>query len=271
MASSKPLQMILGPCVIESEQFIMDVAGQIQEIVKEMPIDWVFKSSFDKANRTSGGAFRGPGIDKGLEILAKVKKEYGLSILTDIHLPDQAQQVAQVADILQIPAFLCRQTDLIEAAAQTGKALNIKKGQFLSPVDMAFIAEKAQHAGATQVYLCERGSSFGYNNLVVDMRGIKTMKESGYPVIFDATHSVQEPGGISGHSGGKREYVPILARCAITAGVDGVFAEVHPNPESAPCDGPNMLPMKDLKAFIEQLLAFYELRQNMTKTSFDSF
>jgi 2-dehydro-3-deoxyphosphooctonate aldolase (KDO 8-P synthase) len=257
----QPFFLIAGPCVIESEQLQMDTAGTLKEITASLGIPFIFKSSFDKANRSSGGTFRGPGIDKGLEILAKVKRELGLPVLTDIHSEDQIAQVAAVVDVLQTPAFLCRQTDFIRAVAQSGKPVNIKKGQFLAPGDMKNVIDKAR-AAAREIGLpednfmaCERGVSFGYNNLVSDMRSLAIMRDTGAPVVFDATHSVQLPGGQGTSSGGQREMVPVLARAAVEVGVAGLFMETHPDPAKALSDGPNAVPLKHMKALLETLLA----------------
>jgi len=267
----QPLLLIAGPCVIESRDFILDTARLIKEIVEEFPLNFVFKASFDKANRTSVNSFRGPGIDEGLKILQSVKDELGVPVLTDIHTPEQAGVVAQVVDVIQTPALLCRQTDFIQAAVATGKPVNIKKGQFLSPHEMKHVAEKAIEAGGEgKVMLCERGASFGYNNLVVDMRSLAIMRESNCPVIFDATHSVQQPGGAGASSGGNREFVPYLARAAVAAGVSGIFAEVHPDPDNALSDGPNALPLTELKAFVSQLVAIRQSLATAPATSFDN-
>jgi 2-dehydro-3-deoxyphosphooctonate aldolase (KDO 8-P synthase) len=253
--------LIAGPCVIESEQLQMDTAGTLKEITASLGIPFIFKSSFDKANRSSGSTFRGPGIDKGLEILAKVKRELQVPILTDIHSEDQIAQVTSVVDILQTPAFLCRQTDFIRAVAQSGLPVNIKKGQFLAPGDMKNVIDKAR-AAAREVGLlednfmaCERGASFGYNNLVSDMRSLAIMRDTGAPVVFDATHSVQLPGGQGTSSGGQREMVPVLARAAVAAGVAGLFMETHPDPAKAMSDGPNAVPLKHMRALLETLVA----------------
>jgi len=253
--------LIAGPCVIESEQLQMDTAGTLKEITASLGIPFIFKSSFDKANRSSGSTFRGPGIDKGLEILAKVKRELKLPILTDVHSEDQIAQVASVVDVLQTPAFLCRQTDFIRAVAQSGKPVNIKKGQFLAPGDMKNVIDKAR-AAAREMGLeednfmaCERGVSFGYNNLVSDMRSLAIMRETGAPVVFDATHSVQLPGGQGTSSGGQREMVPVLARAAVAVGVAGLFMETHPDPSKAFSDGPNAVPLKHMRALLETLVA----------------
>ena len=257
---NQPFFLIAGPCVIESEQLQMDTAGTLKEITTELGIPFIFKSSFDKANRSSGNTFRGPGIEKGLEILAKVKRELGLPVLTDIHSEDQIAQVASVVDVLQTPAFLCRQTDFIRAVAQSGKPVNIKKGQFLAPGDMKNVIDKAR-AAAREIGLeednfmaCERGASFGYNNLVSDMRSLAIMRDTGAPVVFDATHSVQLPGGQGTSSGGQREMVPVLARAAVAVGIAGLFMETHPNPAQAMSDGPNAVPLKHMKALLETLL-----------------
>jgi 2-dehydro-3-deoxyphosphooctonate aldolase (KDO 8-P synthase) len=253
--------LIAGPCVIESEQLQMDTAGTLKEITASLGIPFIFKSSFDKANRSSGSTFRGPGLDKGLEILAKVKRELQVPILTDVHSEDQIAQVASVVDVLQTPAFLCRQTDFIRAVAQSGKPVNIKKGQFLAPGDMKNVIDKAR-AAAREMGLeednfmaCERGASFGYNNLVSDMRSLAIMRETGAPVVFDATHSVQLPGGQGTSSGGQRDMVPVLARAAVAVGVAGLFMETHPNPAQALSDGPNAVPLKHMRALLETLVA----------------
>lgn len=265
-----PLLLIAGPCVIESEDFTLKAAASIKEIVEKFPVNFVFKSSLDKANRTSIDSFRGPGIDQGLKILEKVKKELDVAVITDVHTPEQADLAADVVDVLQTPALLCRQTDFIQACAATGKPVNIKKGQFLSPYEMKHVAIKARQAGsADNIMLCERGASFGYNNLVVDMRSLAIMRESGCPVVFDATHSVQLPGGLASSSGGQREFVPFLARAAVAVGVSGIFAEVHPEPDNALCDGPNALPLSELDAFLSQLVSLREALHSAPKTSFD--
>ncbi len=251
--------VIAGPCVLESEEVTHSVATELASIAKELQLPLVFKSSFDKANRTSITSYRGPGLTKGLAWLSKVKRETGLPIITDIHSPEQADEVADIADILQIPAFLCRQTDLLVAAAKTGRIINIKKGQFLAPWDMQHVIHKVCEAGGKMLWLTERGSSFGYNNLVVDMRCIAEMKKFNFPVIMDATHSVQLPGGQGSCSGGQREYVPVLARAAVAAGADGVFMEVHPDPDHALCDGPNSLPLNQLKALLRQLQQIWSM------------
>jgi 2-dehydro-3-deoxyphosphooctonate aldolase (KDO 8-P synthase) len=257
----KPLFLIAGPCVIESEQLQMDTAGTLKEITTQLGIPFIFKSSFDKANRSSGTSFRGPGMAQGLEILAKVKRELGVPVLTDVHDQDQIAAVAQVVDVLQTPAFLCRQTDFIHAVAQSGKPVNIKKGQFLAPHDMKNVIDKARAAArekglnADNFLACERGASFGYNNLVSDMRALAILRETGAPVVFDATHSVQLPGGQGTSSGGQREMVPVLARAAVAVGVAGVFMETHPDPAKALSDGPNAVPLKHMRALLETLVA----------------
>jgi 2-dehydro-3-deoxyphosphooctonate aldolase (KDO 8-P synthase) len=271
------LFLIAGPCVIESEQLQMDTAGTLQEITRELGIPFIFKSSFDKANRSSGNTFRGPGMDKGLEILAKVKRTLNVPVLTDIHAIDQIAQVASVVDVLQTPAFLCRQTDFIQAVAQSGKPVNIKKGQFLAPGDMKNVIDKARAAAKAanlnedNFMACERGASFGYNNLVSDMRSLAIMRNTGAPVVFDATHSVQLPGGQGTSSGGQREMVPVLARAAVAVGVAGLFMETHPEPSQALSDGPNAVPLRHMKALLETLLALDSVTKRMPflENSFD--
>ncbi|MDP1565009.1 MAG: 3-deoxy-8-phosphooctulonate synthase [Polaromonas sp.] len=256
----KPFFLIAGPCVVESEQLQMDTAGALKEITAALGIPFIFKSSYDKANRSSGTSFRGPGMDKGLEILAKVKRDLGLPILTDVHSEAEIATVASVVDVLQTPAFLCRQTDFIHAVAQSGKPVNIKKGQFLAPGDMKNVIAKARAAAREKglnedsFMACERGASFGYNNLVSDMRSLAIMRETGAPVVFDATHSVQLPGGQGTTSGGQREMVPVLARAAVAVGIAGLFMETHPDPANAMSDGPNAVPLKHMKALLETLL-----------------
>ncbi|MES2385989.1 MAG: 3-deoxy-8-phosphooctulonate synthase [Pseudomonadota bacterium] len=256
----KPFFLIAGPCVVESEQLQMDTAGALKEITASLGIPFIFKSSYDKANRSSGTSFRGPGMDKGLEILAKVKRDLGLPILTDVHSEAEIATVASVVDVLQTPAFLCRQTDFIHAVAQSGKPVNIKKGQFLAPGDMKNVIDKARAAAREKglnednFMACERGASFGYNNLVSDMRSLAIMRETGAPVVFDATHSVQLPGGNGTSSGGMREMVPVLARAAVAVGIAGLFMETHPDPAKAMSDGPNAVPLKHMKALLETLL-----------------
>ena len=256
----QPFFLIAGPCVIESEQLQMDTAGTLKEITASLGIPFIFKSSYDKANRSSGTTFRGPGMLKGLEILAKVKRELDVSILTDVHSETDIATVAAVVDVLQTPAFLCRQTDFITAVAQSGKPVNIKKGQFLAPGDMKNVIDKARAAARDagldedRFMACERGASFGYNNLVSDMRSLAIMRETRAPVVFDATHSVQLPGGNGTSSGGQREMVPVLARAAVAVGVAGLFMETHPDPANAMSDGPNAVPLKHMKALLETLL-----------------
>lgn len=251
-------QLIAGPCVIESEEMVLCIAGRMKGITERLGIPYTFKASFDKANRTSLSSFRGPGLEEGLRILKKVKETYGLPICTDIHEAWQAAPAAEVADILQIPAFLCRQTDLLVAAAKTGRCVNIKKAQFLAPWDMKNCVEKVRQSGNDRVMLCERGTSFGYNTLVVDMTGLRVMKEFGVPVVFDATHSVQKPGGNGTSTGGNRQYVEYLAKAAVAVGVDGLFMETHPNPDAALSDGPNMVPLDGMEALLRKLLRVYE-------------
>lgn len=247
--------LIAGPCVIESEILTLRAAERLMTICNGISIPLVFKASYDKANRTSATAFRGPGMREGLRILAKVKESLGLPVLTDVHSIEEVSLVAEVADVLQIPAFLCRQTDLIEAAARSGRVVNIKKGQFLAPWDMRNVVDKALAAGNSQLMLTERGVSFGYNNLVSDMRSLPIMRQTGYPVVYDATHSVQLPGGLGGSSGGQREFVEYLARAAVATGVDGIFLEVHEDPEKALCDGPNSIRLDDLPVLLKKLKA----------------
>lgn len=249
-----PLVLMAGPCVVENEKSALRHAKAIQKIAKRLHIPFIYKSSYDKANRSSMDSFRGLGMESGLEILDQVKKETGLSILTDVHTPEEVEKVSVVADILQIPAFLCRQTDLLIAAGKSGKVINVKKGQFLAPWEMGNVAQKIASTGNERIMLCERGTFFGYNTLVNDFRAIPLMKEFGYPVIFDATHSVQQPGGRGKTSGGDRRFVPVLAQAGVVAGSDGVFMEVHENPDQAPSDGPNMVPLKDLERLLERLL-----------------
>ena len=274
----QPFFLIAGPCVVESEQLQMDVAGQLKEITGALGIPFIFKSSYDKANRSSGTSFRGPGMDKGLDILAKVKKGLGVPVLTDVHTEAEIPAVAAVVDVLQTPAFLCRQTDFIRAVAQSGKPVNIKKGQFLAPHDMKNVIDKARAAAAEKglptdnFMACERGASFGYNNLVSDMRSLAIMRETGAPVVFDATHSVQLPGGQGTSSGGQREMVPVLARAAMAVGVAGLFMETHPDPKNALSDGPNAVPLKHLKALLETLLALDQVtkRQPLLENDFSA-
>ena len=257
----RPFFLIAGPCVVESEQLQMDVAGQLKEITASLGIPFIFKSSYDKANRSSGASFRGPGMDAGLDILAKVKRELGVPVLTDVHTEAEIAAVAQVVDVLQTPAFLCRQTDFIRAVAQSGKPVNIKKGQFLAPWDMKNVIDKARDAAREaglsedRFLACERGVSFGYNNLVADMTSLAEMRNSGAPVVFDVTHSVQKPGGLGQVSGGAREMVPVLARAGAAVGVAGFFMETHPKPAEAWSDGPNAVPLKHMRALLQNLVA----------------
>ncbi len=251
------LGFIAGPCVIESEEHTLDLAGRLRELFASRGMAFVFKASFDKANRSAVSNYRGPGLEEGLRILARVRAEVGVPVLTDFHEPAQAEPVARVVDGLQIPAFLCRQTDILVAAGRTGKPTNIKKGQFLQPQAMAEAARKVAAGGAAPVTLCERGSSFGYGNLVVDMRGLAIMRELGYPVIFDATHSVQLPGAAGTSSGGERRFAPLLARAAVAAGIDGLFFEVHDCPDKALCDGPNMIPLGEFGELVDRLLEIH--------------
>jgi 2-dehydro-3-deoxyphosphooctonate aldolase (KDO 8-P synthase) len=252
----RPLFLIAGPCVVESLQLQIDVAGQLKAICADLGMPFIFKSSYDKANRTSGASFRGPGMDEGLAVLAEVKRQLGVPVLTDVHTEAEVPAAAAVVDVLQTPAFLCRQTDFIQAVARAGKPVNIKKGQFLAPEDMQQVVAKARAASGTDnVLVCERGASFGYHNLVSDMRSIAIMRNTGCPVVFDATHSVQLPGGQGSASGGQREFVPVLARAAVAAGVAGVFMETHPRPEAALSDGPNAWPLAQMRALLETLMA----------------
>lgn len=252
------LFLLAGPCVIENEALCFQIAAFLQKTCAKLGITCVFKASFDKANRTSANAFRGPGLEAGLEILARVREKSGLPVVTDIHTAEQAALAAEVADILQIPAFLCRQTDLIKAAAGTGRIVNIKKGQFLAPGDMTNVANKVRAFGGRYLALTERGATFGYNNLVADMRSIPILKRTGCPVIFDATHSVQLPGGAGDRTAGQREFAPVLARCALAAGADGLFIETHPDPDKALSDGPNMIPLAEMPGVLKGLLKVYE-------------
>jgi 2-dehydro-3-deoxyphosphooctonate aldolase (KDO 8-P synthase) len=249
-----PLFLIAGPCVVESEQLQVDTAGTLKELTARLGIAFIFKSSYDKANRTSATSFRGPGIDEGLRILAEVKRQLGVPVLTDVHEYTPLDEVAAVVDVLQTPAFLCRQTDFIQNVARAGKPVNIKKGQFLSPWEMKHVSDKALATGNAQVMVCERGASFGYNNLVSDMRSLAVMRETGCPVVFDATHSVQLPGGAGGKSGGQREFVPVLSRAAVAVGIAGIFMETHPDPDKALSDGPNAWPLAKMEALLETLL-----------------
>ncbi len=249
----QPLFLIAGPCVIESEQLALDTAGQLQEITSRLGIPFIYKSSFEKANRSSVASYSGPGFEEGLYILEKVRKQLGVPVLTDVHENTPLNEVASVVDVLQTPALLCRQTAFIQAVAAQKRPVNIKKGQFLAPWDMKHVVEKARAAGNEQIMVCERGVSFGYNNLVSDMRSLAVMRETGCPVVFDATHSVQLPGGLGGSSGGQREFVPVLARAAVAAGISGLFMETHPDPDQALCDGPNSWPIDRMEKLLEAL------------------
>ncbi|MCL2360838.1 MAG: 3-deoxy-8-phosphooctulonate synthase [Defluviitaleaceae bacterium] len=262
MTNNKNFFLISGPCVIESRENAFLIAKTMKEITGELDIPYIFKASFDKANRSSLSSFRGHGMEEGLEILGDIRKELNLRVITDIHSPEQADIVAKVVDILQIPAFLARQTDLILAAARTGLPVNVKKPQFCSPFDMKNVVEKFKSVGNKQLMLCERGTSFGYNTLVVDMTGLYEMRKFGCPVVFDATHSVQKPGGLGTSSGGNREYVRYLSRAAIAVGIDGLFLEVHPEPEKALSDGPNMVPLSDVKPLLEELIKIHRVVVN---------
>ncbi|BAO30144.1 3-deoxy-8-phosphooctulonate synthase [Sulfuritalea hydrogenivorans] len=264
----RPLFLIAGPCVIESREMALDTAGQLRDICRKLGLNFIYKSSYDKANRSSGKSFRGLGMEQGLDILADVKKQIGVPVLTDVHAEHEVAAVASVVDVLQTPAFLCRQTDFIQACAASGKPVNIKKGQFMAPGDMKQVVLKAKeaNAGADSIMVCERGASFGYNNLVSDMRSLAIMRETGCPVVFDATHSVQLPGGQGDRSGGQREFVPVLARAAVAVGVSGLFMETHPDPAKALSDGPNAWPLPQMATLLEQLVELDALvkRKGMT-------
>ncbi|HBE92821.1 MAG TPA: 3-deoxy-8-phosphooctulonate synthase [Gammaproteobacteria bacterium] len=262
-----PFFLIAGPCVVESQQLAIDTAGTLAEMTRKLGISFIFKSSYDKANRTSGDSYRGKGMDAGLQVLDEVRRQIGVPVLTDVHSAAEVSAVAEAVDVLQTPAFLCRQTDLIEAVGSCGKPVNIKKGQFLSPQEMTQVVHKAEAAGGEgRVMVCERGVSFGYNNLVVDMRSLAIMRETGCPVVFDVTHSVQQPGGQGTRSGGNREYVPILARAAVGVGVSGLFMETHPDPDNALSDGPNSWPLDRMQGLLEHLL---EIDQAAKATAFE--
>ncbi|HRQ26837.1 3-deoxy-8-phosphooctulonate synthase [Hyphomicrobium sp.] len=256
VSNSAPLMVFAGPCQMESRAHALEMAGALKEIAGRLGLGLVYKSSFDKANRTSLGGKRGIGLDDAIPVFAEIRETLGLPIVTDVHEPEQCARVAEVADVLQIPAFLCRQTDLLVAAAKTGRVVKVKKGQFLAPWDMKNVVAKVVGSGNANVLLTERGASFGYNTLVVDMRGLPQMAETGAPVIFDATHAVQQPGGLGGSSGGDRRFVPVLARAAVAVGVAGLFIETHQDPDHAPSDGPNMLPLRDFEALMRELMAF---------------
>jgi 2-dehydro-3-deoxyphosphooctonate aldolase (KDO 8-P synthase) len=262
---NKPFFLIAGPCVIESEQFAMDTAGELNELTSRLQIPFIYKSSFDKANRSSGKSFRGPGVEEGLRILAAVKKNIGVPVLTDVHDDSPIEEIADVVDVLQTPAFLCRQTNFIERVARQNIPVNIKKGQFLAPWDMKHVVDKALATGNKNIMVCERGASFGYNNLVSDMRSLAVMRETGCPVVYDATHSVQLPGGLGEQSGGQRQFVPVLARAAIAAGISGLFMETHPDPDNAPSDGPNMWPLRKLE---ELLVCLKEIDATVKRFSY---
>ena len=265
---NRPLFLIAGPCVVESEQLQIDVAGQLKEICTALSVPFVFKSSYDKANRSSSQSFRGVGMDEGLRILSEVRRQIGVPVLTDVHAEDEIADAAAAVDVLQTPAFLCRQTDFIHAVAAAGKPVNIKKGQFLAPEDMKNVVAKAREAsGRDNILVCERGASFGYHNLVSDMRALAIMRATGCPVVFDATHSVQLPGGQGATSGGQREFVPVLARAAVAVGVAAVFVETHPDPDHAPSDGPNMVPMSQFEGLMADLLAFDALAKRRTSVA----
>ena len=262
IANHLPLVFICGPCQIESRAHALEVASALAEMCQAANIGLIFKSSYDKANRTSATAQRGIGMAQGLEILAEIRQSIGCPVLTDVHAADQCAPAAQAVDVLQIPAFLCRQTDLLLAAGETGAAINVKKGQFLAPWDMAHVAAKIASTGNTRILLCDRGTSFGYNTLVSDLRGLPIMARTGYPVVFDATHSVQQPGGQGASSGGQREFAPVLARAAVAVGVAAVFIEAHPDPDAAPSDGPNMIPLREMPVLIARLMAFDALSKS---------
>jgi 2-dehydro-3-deoxyphosphooctonate aldolase (KDO 8-P synthase) len=253
------LTLIAGPCVIESEKLCLEVAASLKRTCDRLGVFYVFKASYDKANRTSSKSFRGPGLESGLEVLARVRHQMGVPVLTDVHTEPEATRAGEVVDIVQIPAFLCRQTDLIEAAAATGKIVNLKKGQFLSPQEMGQVIDKAKRGGAKRILVTERGTTFGYNNLVADMRSIPILGRFGFPVIFDATHSVQLPGGGGHQSGGQREFAPVLARCALAAGANGLFVETHPRPDRALSDGPNMIPLGDMPKLLAEWLSIFKI------------
>ncbi len=262
ISNSQKFTLIAGPCQLESEQHALDVAGQLKEITQKLSIELIYKTSFDKANRTSLKGKRGAGLDKSLPVFDKIRKDLEIPVLTDIHNIDQCAVVSEHVDVLQIPAFLCRQTDLLVAAAKTGKIINVKKGQFLAPWDMTNVIKKIEDSGNKNILVTERGASFGYNTLVSDMRSIPIMAKNGYPVVFDATHSVQQPGGMGDKSGGQREFVEYLARAAVAVGVAAVFIETHPDPDNAPSDGPNMLPISKLSSLLKQLIQIDKLVKN---------
>jgi 2-dehydro-3-deoxyphosphooctonate aldolase (KDO 8-P synthase) len=251
----RPFVLIAGPCVIESKANAIAIAARLKAMTGKLKVPFIFKASYDKANRTSIESFRGPGLREGLKILAEIKQKFKVPVLSDVHSIEEIDEAAEVLDVLQIPAFLCRQTDLVVKAAKTGKVINVKKGQFLAPWDMKAVVKKIERAGSSNILLTERGASFGYNNLVTDFRSLDIMRKTGYPVIFDATHSVQQPGGLGHASGGTGEYIPLLARCAVAAGCDGIFLETHPNPSKALSDGPNMVALNKVEALLKELIA----------------
>jgi len=255
IGGQRPMVLIAGPCVIESEEGCLEVAARLKELTGSLGIPLIFKSSYDKANRSSLRSYRGPGLRRGLEVLERIKRELSIPVLSDVHRFEEVREAAAVLDVLQVPAFLCRQTDFVAAIARAGKVVNVKKGQFLAPWDMKNVVEKIESVGNQSILLTERGASFGYNNLVADMRALVILRQTGYPVIYDVTHSLQLPGGLGTSSGGQREYIPPLARAGVAAGVDGLFMEVHPNPSEALCDGPNSQPLKELGPLLEQLMA----------------
>jgi 2-dehydro-3-deoxyphosphooctonate aldolase (KDO 8-P synthase) len=259
LSAGRQLSLIAGPCVIESEKLCLEVCAYLQNLCRDLGLTYIFKASFDKANRSSAASFRGPGIEEGLQVLARIREKFQVPVLTDVHTEEQVEIAARTVDVLQIPAFLCRQTDLINAAVRTGKIVNIKKGQFLAPGDMRQVASKASSAGGKMLMLTERGTTFGYNNLVADMRSIPIMRELGWPVIFDATHSVQLPGGAGDRSSGQREFAPILARAAVAAGANGLFIETHPDPDKALSDGPNMIPLAQMDQVLKTLVRIHEV------------
>jgi len=263
IANNKPLTLIAGPCQLESKDHAYEICGALKELTQSLGLQFIYKTSYDKANRTSLSGIRGMGLDKGLQILADIKEDFGVPVVTDIHSEDQCAPVAEVVDILQIPAFLCRQTDLLVAAAKTGAVINVKKGQFLAPWDMKNVAQKVSESGNDRIMLTERGASFGYNTLVSDMRSLPIMAQTGYPVIYDATHSVQQPGGLGGSSGGDRTMVPVLARAAVAVGVAGVFMETHQDPDNAPSDGPNMVKLSDMPDVLKTLIKLDKIAKNL--------
>jgi 2-dehydro-3-deoxyphosphooctonate aldolase (KDO 8-P synthase) len=267
LGNDRPLAVIAGPCVLESRAHAMEMSHALVELTGKLGIGLIYKTSFDKANRTSGESPRGMGLEASLPILAEVREKWGCPVLTDVHAPEQCASVAEAVDVLQIPAFLCRQTDLLVAAAKTKRAINVKKGQFLAPGDMKNVAAKISKAGNDNILLCERGVSFGYNTLVSDMRSLPIMAETGYPVVFDATHSVQQPGGQGDKSGGERQYVPVLARAAVAVGVAAVFMETHQDPDHAPSDGPNMVHLKDMAALLKRLMEFDKVAKKTNGTA----